>query len=51
MISVDDVRKVSELSNKLQEIVSLQGELTTSDYQGALEAVILQAISYGKNNS
>jgi len=45
-----DVFKVMELSDRIQSIVNDKDELTTGDYQGCIEAVIMQAIQYGRKS-
>lgn len=39
---------IVRLSDKAQEIAEHKDDMTTSDYQSCMEAVIIQAIEYGQ---
>jgi hypothetical protein len=44
----DEAIMVVRLSDAVQSIIDDREMLTTGDYQGCLEAVILKAIQYGR---
>ena len=48
MLDKQKALAVIRLSDKLMETFIDQDQYTTSDFQGALEAVILNAINYGE---
>lgn len=48
MINKQKSHAVIRLSDKLMETIIDQDQYTTSDFQAALEAVILNAINYGE---
>ena len=45
---IKDVLKVAELSTRITEIIDSAEHFTTSDLWGAIDAVILTAIRYGR---
>lgn len=46
-----DMIEVMNLSSRILEIIENVDEFTQSDLQGAIEAVIMQAINYGKKGA
>ena len=45
----EDILKEMEFSSRILELVENANEFTTSDLQGCIQAVIMDAIRYGRN--
>lgn len=45
---IKDVLKISELSSRIIELTENLDDITTSDLQGCIDAVIMDAIRYGR---
>ncbi len=43
-----DILKEAELSSRILKLINDVDDLTTSDLQGAIQAVIMDAIQYGR---
>lgn len=50
MTSKDFIRKLNELSTKMEDIARNYDDFTTSDLQSAIDAVLIEAIIWGKEN-
>ncbi len=51
MHDINYVRKVTELSNRVLNLIEISEALTRSDLQSAIDAVIIEAIQYGKDGA
>lgn len=46
---IDYIRKVTELNDKVFDIIEKSEFMNQSDLQSAIDAVIIEAIQYGKD--
>lgn len=51
MRDMEEVKAILDISDKIREIAELyhNGEVPNGDYQGMLEAQVMNAINFGKN--
>lgn len=47
IMNIDNIKKLNELGARMELLVLDKDNITTSDYQGAIDAILLDAMQYG----
>jgi hypothetical protein len=50
-MNVHEIKKINELSERIETLINDREFLPTSDYQACMEAIIMDAISYGRQQN